>query len=194
MEAQLTNRLSAISNNLHSSLKAHSRNAHEDVALALLENARLTVNFHKHTLRELEALRPDLARIGTNAPVPVTPAAPAASSSILPPPSNKSLPHAPVMTPSKSYQPPAPPLAQVQDGSKSMFLPPANGAPGRPSSAGPIGSPHPSRTDPLGGHGLAQSMMLPHQVQQPQRAQTLGRAGGRRLDERQAAKLLANGF
>jgi len=53
--------------------------------------------------------------------------------------------------------------------------------------------------DPLGGQqhgqGVAQSMMLPpHQNGQARPAQTTGRAQGRRLDERQAAKMLAGGF
>jgi hypothetical protein len=53
--------------------------------------------------------------------------------------------------------------------------------------------------DPLGGQqtqGVAQSMMLPpHQNGQPRPgAQTMGRTQGRRLDERQAAKMLAGGF
>ena len=55
------------------------------------------------------------------------------------------------------------------------------------------------------GQGVAQSMMLPpNQNGQPRfgqpqgqgqgQAQTLGRQQGRRLDERQAAKMLAGGF
>jgi hypothetical protein len=66
-----------------------------------------------------------------------------------------------------------------------MFLPP---------QAGPAVSTQAVRPDPLGG-GMAQSMVLPNQGQAgQQRAQTMGRAGGRRLDERQVAKLLAGGF
>ena len=41
---------------------------------------------------------------------------------------------------------------------------------------------------------MVQSMVLPNQGPPGQRAQTMGRAGARRLDERQAAKLLAGGF
>jgi len=53
--------------------------------------------------------------------------------------------------------------------------------------------------DPLGGQqqgqNVAQSMMLPpHQNGQARPAQTMGRTQGRRLDERQAAKMLAGGF
>ncbi len=64
LEKSLNGRLNAMSTNLHVALRAHSRQAHEDVALALLENARLSVGFHKHVLRELEAVRPEVARIG----------------------------------------------------------------------------------------------------------------------------------
>jgi hypothetical protein len=55
--------------------------------------------------------------------------------------------------------------------------------------------------EPGQGQGMAQSMMLPpHQNGQPRfgqgqaQGQTLGRQQGRRLDERQAAKMLAGGF
>ncbi|WVQ64286.1 uncharacterized protein L199_002448 [Kwoniella botswanensis] len=72
LETSLTNRLNAISQNLHLSIRTHSRHAHEDVAVALLEAARMSVMYHKQHLRELEALKPDLKKIGTSAPVFVT--------------------------------------------------------------------------------------------------------------------------
>ncbi|OCF60171.1 hypothetical protein L486_02851 [Kwoniella mangroviensis CBS 10435] len=72
LETSLTNRLNAISQNLHLSIRTHSRHAHEDVAVALLEAARMSVMYHKQHLRELEALKPDLKKIGTSAPVSVT--------------------------------------------------------------------------------------------------------------------------
>jgi hypothetical protein len=179
-EQQLTDRLNAISSNLHLALRTHSKHAHEDVALALLENARLTIGFHKHVLRELESLKPDIARIGTNAPIPVakTAAAPLPS---LPAPTTQ-----PSMVPSQPYgslvRPPP------MDTSKSMFLPPhAQHNIPRPNSAGPPQA----GADPLAGH-MAQSMMLPGQG--VQRVNTTGRAQGRKLDEKQAAKLLAGGF
>jgi hypothetical protein len=68
-----------------------------------------------------------------------------------------------------------------------MFLPPSQQAP-RPGSTGPPAS---ASADPLGGMGVAQSMMLPPR----QNAQaTIGRQQGRKLDERQAAKMLAGGL
>ncbi|WVF66507.1 hypothetical protein IAT40_001247 [Kwoniella sp. CBS 6097] len=70
LETSLSSRLNAISSNLHLAIRTHSRHAHEDVAVALLEAARMSVMYHKQSLRELEALKPDLARVGTNAPIP----------------------------------------------------------------------------------------------------------------------------
>lgn len=76
-----------------------------------------------------------------------------------------------------------------------MFLPPHSQAQiARPGSAEPQQArPAQQAPDPLGG-GMAQSMMLANQGPPGQQAQTLGRAGAKRLDERQAAKLLAGGF
>jgi len=156
----------------------------------------LSIGYHKHLLRELEALKPDLARVGTGAPIstvsttgPVTP-------------SKVQQPH---MAPSRPYQaqaqdqPPrahAPPLEAA--GSRSMFLPPAPASSqATPPRPGPGSTTQVGQVDPLGG-GVAQSMILPsHQNGQPRHpgpAQTLGRAQGRKLDERQAAKMLAGGF
>lgn len=74
-----------------------------------------------------------------------------------------------------------------------MFLPPPSQPEvARPSSAAP--PPSTAKVDPLSGQvapTMVQSMMLPGQAG---RAQTVGRAGGKRLDERQAAKMLAGGF
>jgi hypothetical protein len=195
LEESLSRRLNAISQNLHKALRTHSKNAHEDVTVALLENARFTVGFHRMYLKELEALRPDIAKIGTNSPISNTNTKPSSSST-------------PSYTPIPAYQPtptytmppstqnivtnyatppiPAPPM----DGTKSMFLPPPSQSPARPNSTGPqVAIPV-----PLAG-GMAQSMMLPGQSQTAaQRAQNSGRNGTRRLDERQVAKLLAGGF
>jgi hypothetical protein len=152
--------------------------------VALLENARLTIGYHRHLLRELEALRPDLAKIGTNAPVStVTTTGPATPSK----PQVQIQP--PQMAGSRPYQSPPRQQAQIPHASRSMFLP------AQPSSTGPPQPPMMGGSrDPLGG-GVAQSMMLPpHQNGQARPAQTMGRTQGRRLDERQAAKMLAGGF
>ena len=184
LEESLSKRLNAMSSNLHSALRSHSRQTHEDVALALLENAQLSIEYHKHVLRELEALNPDISRIrGTAAlPPPITVAQ-------APPPisTRGGLPSSifqPSMMPSQPYQPT--PQMEIP---KSMFPPLANHATmQRPHSA--AGN-HQAAPDPLSGH-MAQSMMLPGNVSQ-RAAQTLGRNQGRKL-ERQAAKLLAGGF
>ncbi|ORY23260.1 hypothetical protein BCR39DRAFT_549535 [Naematelia encephala] len=201
VESRLTNHLQAISQNLHQALKSHSRAAHEDVALALLENARLTVGFHKHALRELEALRSDIARIGTASSSVAATTTTATTPSYAPPPP-VSNPYTTAYAPPPTTGPPpsilparpyhaSPPRAPPMETSKSMFLPPQTqpNIP-RPNSAEPT-----RPADPLAGQtpGMAQSMMLPGQSQ-AQRAQTMGRAQARRLDERQAAKLLAGGF
>lgn len=185
LETSLSSRLNAMSTNLHVAIRAHSRQTYEDVAISLLENARLTVGFHKHLLRELEALRPDLAKIGSAAAMPRAPAKTTT-------PIIQAAP--PTMPTSRPYQP----MPQVQGSSasisQSMFLPqPAHqhNTP-RPQATGPA-QVRADPPDPLGGH-MAQSMMLPGQQGMGQRAQTIGRAGARSLDERQAAKLLAGGF
>lgn len=190
LEKSLTDRLEAISSNLHTALRAHSRHTHEDVALALLENARLTIGFHKHVLRELEVLKPDIARIGAGAdgPVPTPKSAVSAPpfSSAQPPRTYSDNTNTPSMVPSQPYT--SPPRAPRMEASKSMFLPPpAQPNIPRPNSAGPPEA----AADPLGGQ-MAQSMMLPGHA--AQRAQTMGRAQGRKLDERKAAKMLAGGF
>jgi hypothetical protein len=165
--------------------------------VALLENARLSIGYHRHLLRELEALRPDLAKIGTGAPIstisttaPITPSKPTTQ-------------QPPQMAGSRPYT--SPPRQNQDLGSKSMFLPAQQG------SGGPMAAPPPSMgsRDPLAsqsqgqgqGQGMAQSMMLPpHQNGQPRfgqgqaQGQPQGRQQGRRLDERQAAKMLAGGF
>jgi hypothetical protein len=195
-----------ISANLHVALRAHSRATHDDVAIALLEHARTSILGHRQMLKELEALKPDLARIGNPN------AAPAAT--VRSPPSQTqyqssngyngvssgpSRPPQASMTPSQPYyhtRPPPPAnAASYHDGSRSMFLPgPAQQQPGQQTGVPRSQSSEfrPGPVDPLGGHpaGMAQSMMLPGQRAQP----PSGRGGARKLDERMAAKLLAGGF
>lgn len=64
LESTLSRQLQAISTNLHLSLRQHSRYTHEDAAMALLENARLSVAFQKQALREMEIARAELGRVG----------------------------------------------------------------------------------------------------------------------------------
>lgn len=188
-EQTLNHRLHAISNNLHQALRAHSRNAHEDMAVSLLEHARMSIMYNRHVLRELEALKPDFNKVNAlatgqkvappvvgHAPPQSAAAAYASASTAAAAHSSASTPTAPTGpapgsgsgTPFRSPASPAPATAQ------SMFLP-TQSAPGTPGSQG---------SDPLGG-GVAQSMVLPGQQKRPP---------PRRLDERKAAKLLAGGF
>lgn len=192
-EQTLNHRLHAISQNLHQALRAHSRNAHEDMAVSLLEHARMSIMYNRHVLRELEALKPDFNKVnsiaaGVKAPpaaVPGQSAAAAYASASTASLNAANAHHAAVAgrsdgvgapgssgpgTPYRHTASPAPAAAQ------SMFLP-GQSAPGTPGSTG---------SDPLGG-GVAQSMVLPGQAQQK-------RPPPRRLDERKAAKLLAGGF
>nr|XP_031862031.1 uncharacterized protein CI109_002444 [Kwoniella shandongensis]KAA5529103.1 hypothetical protein CI109_002444 [Kwoniella shandongensis] len=214
LETAISSKVSAISAHLHQALRAHSRHAHEDVAVSLLEAARMSVMYHKHTLRELEALRPDLARVGVAGPLPPPPL----SVQSTPTRASASLPSQPPQVPSsapRGYQAPLPPSTSsarpppppTMDTSKSMFLPGQNGHP-RPQSVGSLppqisqhatmNAPNPGMSggtfDPLGGQTqMTQSMVLPGS-NQGQRGGPVGRGPTRRLDERQAAKLLAGGF
>ncbi|KAL1407271.1 Vacuolar protein sorting-associated protein 17 [Vanrija albida] len=189
LDNRLTSHIHNISANLHSALRAHSRNAHEDIAVSLLEHARMSIIFNRQVLRELEALRPDLQRIGSAGPPPPVHVAKPASSPLGP--------HS-AGAPPPLHSPGVPQPAQAPAGSQSMFLPPPGGGDiARPQSAGgaapagPLGG-APGPVDPLTGlpvNNMAQSMILPGN-----RGGAPVRPPARRLDERKAAKLLAGGF
>ncbi|WRT63179.1 uncharacterized protein IL334_000082 [Kwoniella shivajii] len=82
LETSLSNRLNAISQNLHLAIRSHSKHAHEDITIALLEASRMSVMYHKQHLRELESLKPDLNKIGTSATIISTPTASASSKNV----------------------------------------------------------------------------------------------------------------
>ncbi len=181
IENRLTNNLNAISEHLHTALRTHSRNMHEDIAVSLLEHARMNIIFNRSVLRELEALKPDLARVTGPAPVLATPGTPTTPTSAGPlsPPAHT--------TPTQAAIAPAPRQPGM---SQSMYLPtPVEPGP-RSQSAGvrPSTPSTPSAVDPLGGAPMAQSMYAAPGHRPPARRQ------GRALDERKAAKLLAGGF
>ncbi|CAK9786972.1 hypothetical protein CC85DRAFT_286185 [Cutaneotrichosporon oleaginosum] len=182
IESRLTNNLNAISAHLHTALRTHSRNAHEDVAVALLEHARMNIIFNRSVLRELEALKPDLARVtGPVLANPATPTTPTRTGPLMSPP---------VHTPTQAAFAPAPRQPGM---SQSMYLPPPVEPGPRSQSAGvraatPSTPSTPGNVDPLGGAPMAQSMYAAPGHRPPQRRQ------GRALDERKAAKLLAGGF
>lgn len=179
MEDRLTRHLNAISANLHTALRTHSRNAHEDVAVSLLEHARMSIIFNRQVLRELEALKPDLSRV--SAPVLATPGTgsnpptPTATSASIPSPLGGQN-----VTPTRNTGFAPAPRQAVPSMAQSMFEP----AP-RPQSADVRAS---TPVTPGSAAPMAQSVMLPGGQRPPQRRP------GRALDERKAAKLLASGF
>ncbi|XAO22443.1 hypothetical protein I312_101214 [Cryptococcus bacillisporus CA1280] len=67
LEQSLSHRVNAISQNLHVSLRAHSRHAHEDIAVSLMEAARMSAMYHKQALKELESLRADISKVAPGA-------------------------------------------------------------------------------------------------------------------------------
>ncbi|KAF8663374.1 hypothetical protein AX16_000949 [Volvariella volvacea WC 439] len=60
-EEILAKRADGISQNLHRALQTHSRHANDDITTALIEHARSSIMYEKQLLRELEALRVDVA-------------------------------------------------------------------------------------------------------------------------------------
>jgi len=69
-EAMMTHRVDGITQNLHRALQTHSRLAHDDITAALIEHARSSLVYERQLLRELEALRPDVANAAAPAPEP----------------------------------------------------------------------------------------------------------------------------
>lgn len=67
----LFHRLDSISQNLHKSLHTHSRQAHEDIAIALLEHARMNIMYERSVLKELEVLRNDVKAITAVGPAAI---------------------------------------------------------------------------------------------------------------------------
>ncbi|KDQ08900.1 hypothetical protein BOTBODRAFT_191510 [Botryobasidium botryosum FD-172 SS1] len=62
-ETHLAKRVEGMSVNLHKALATHSRQTHEDITHALIEHARSSILYERQILRELEALKPDVAAI-----------------------------------------------------------------------------------------------------------------------------------
>jgi hypothetical protein len=191
----LTQRVQAISVNLRSALQRHSRQAHEDAANVLLEFARTKIMYERQTLKELEVLRPELRNVGikaaprgqpaTNGRQP-TPTSTADGASFVPPqpPATFSAP-----------PPAAPPMSQ------SLYLPgqaqynapqPRLQPSAQPQYRQPY-APAPPTGQPPGSHPMAQSMFLPPSARPPGGPPVYG-TQRRKLDDRAAAKSLANMF
>ncbi|KAE9409996.1 hypothetical protein BT96DRAFT_912886 [Gymnopus androsaceus JB14] len=60
-EQVLAKRAEGISQNLHRALETHNNHANDDVTTALIEHARSSIMYERQLLRELEALRSDVA-------------------------------------------------------------------------------------------------------------------------------------
>ncbi|KAJ9105152.1 hypothetical protein QFC19_003610 [Naganishia cerealis] len=64
LDETFARRVAAISTNLRAALQVHSRQAHDDAALMLIEHAKSKIMYEKQLLKELEAVRPEIANIG----------------------------------------------------------------------------------------------------------------------------------
>ncbi|WVQ72254.1 hypothetical protein IAR50_001803 [Cryptococcus sp. DSM 104548] len=152
LEETLSKRVSAISDNLHTSLRAHSRHAHEDIAISLLEAARMSVMYHKQTLKELESLKVSVGQVAPGAaPLPVEKRVPAQTQvparvppMVRPPPPQQQASFQTVRSPPapvQSVQPAIP--AQVQ-GQYSRAVPQQYAEP----SQQPLGAGYPQHANP----------------------------------------------
>lgn len=160
-------RVEGISENLHNALRTHARHAHEDITHTLIEHARASIHYGRGRLRELETLRPDIARAAGSAqsvPAPngrgaVPP--PLRGPLIQPPLGPNSAPSS--GPPSPRVQVNRPPMQQPQP---SPYTIPAVASPHlHPSSAGPstpVPGPISAAVDPLAGIVRPQSATPTH--------------------------------
>jgi hypothetical protein len=70
-EHVLAKRAEGISQNLHRALEVHNNHANNDITAALIEHTRSTIMYEKQHLRELEALRVDVANAANHVDLPV---------------------------------------------------------------------------------------------------------------------------
>ncbi|KAI0036054.1 Vps5 C terminal like-domain-containing protein [Vararia minispora EC-137] len=149
-EQILARRAEGISQNLHQALRRHHRQVTDDITAALIEHARTSLVYDRQLLKELEALRPDIA--GAAAPAP---------------PKNSGAPRPPFVPPLEDFNrpplpiQPTPPPAAARSAVPQGPLPPQS--PGAGSSRSPT-TPEVSRGDepPLGGRFVdgAKSMFV----------------------------------
>lgn len=233
MDHHLAQRVQGISVNLRTAIQSHSRRAHEDIAVMLLEHAKSKIMQERHVLKELESVRPDIKNIGTG--VKVTRAAPstgmqrtnsvqggvlprqqsAGSSSQGPPfvtpntggylPPNSA--HHPSGMSQSMYAGPTQPRQQFPSQQPQSAYPASPQGPAQGpnfaqynQSADPLGAPSRSSNvhspPPLGDgptaktyNSMAQSLYIPGGSKAPG-----GYGGPRRIDDRAAARSLANMF
>ncbi|KAI0353032.1 hypothetical protein OH77DRAFT_1427802 [Trametes cingulata] len=136
-EQILARRAEGISQNLHRALDRHKRLVTEDVTAALVEHVRSTIVYERQHLRELEALRPEVANANKKH-VPQKPVS-APRPSYIPPledfSSRPPIPRPASGPPSNAPRPPAPSVPPL---SASTFV---NGPPQGPLSSTGVPSP-----------------------------------------------------
>ncbi|KAF8195618.1 Vps5 C terminal like-domain-containing protein [Mycena galopus ATCC 62051] len=163
-EQVLARRAQGISQNLHQALETHNRYANDDITTALIEHTRSSIMYERQLLRELEALRVDVAKAADKyvppangvpkPPIPVveeyhpklpsrTVPAPSTAPAPAPAPVNVTAQHAPASTPGTQPPPPriqTPQRAPFQAFSQSLYnsVPLANPL---GNAGGPLGNP-----------------------------------------------------
>lgn len=157
-EQVLAKRAEGISQNLHQALQTHNRYANDDITTALIEHARSSIMYERQLLRELEALRSDVASAANK----VVPAVNVPKPLNIPPleefskPRISEPPSAPI---SNGYQPPP----QIHAPQASEFAPSLGTSRGftpyRPGSqASHSQGPAPSREPPSASHSFASQL------------------------------------
>jgi hypothetical protein len=168
-EKILHQRADGISQNLHRALDSHRRLVTDDVMAALVEHVRSSVMYEKQLLRELEALRPDIANSASNAPIaPALNGAPRPT--YIPPLEDDNAPRVRAQPPAPLIGQPHGPFAAAHaaplpptpvSANSSIPSVPHSPAPGPSSPAMPTGRP-PMNDPPLGGRFVdgTQSMFI----------------------------------
>ncbi|GAV99135.1 vacuolar protein sorting-associated protein vps17 [Lentinula edodes] len=136
-EQVLAKRAEGISQNLHRALETHNNHVNEDVTAALIEHARSSIMYERQLLRELEALRSDVA----NAANKVVPSTNVPKPTVIPPleePIRPLPPPAPTAMPTGSYRQETPPPPRMQTPPRLKATLPAN-SPSDPLASGPTG-------------------------------------------------------
>lgn len=169
----LARRAQGISQNLHQALETHNRYANDDITTALIEHTRSSIMYERQLLRELEALRVDVAKAAdayvppaNGVPKPPIPVVeeyqPKPPSRIVPAvgaaPVNGAPQPAPAVAsaPAPGQQPPPPRIhtpqrAPFQAFSQSLYNPSPLGTPAPAGTGGPLGNSAPG--GPLGSPG-----------------------------------------
>ncbi|KIK67806.1 hypothetical protein GYMLUDRAFT_154626 [Collybiopsis luxurians FD-317 M1] len=145
-EQVLAKRAEGISQNLHRALETHNDYVNDDVTSALIEHARSSIMYERQLLRELEALRVDVANAANKA-TPSSTVAPKPMVILpleepvrpLPPPAPTPLPNG-----YRQHTPP-PPRMQTPPQGRARPAPPATNSYGDrdPLSPGPMKAPLP---------------------------------------------------